>query len=227
MTVLAEPVPPAAVEAFHDGRPLNFWAGLWRRDGVPELGATDAARAVRAAFHQHRTWSLAPLTERTARVGGALRELTAHRDPLVTALAEDTGATRRSAAAELDRCVAEVASCVERIDGLLAGRVPLRGPVSNLPDRDCPPSVVGFAMLVEALAGDAVIVRAPEDRGRFLTLVTALAARHRLPLTLVHGGDAGAEDALTRPDVVGCASYPRDPQRGAAVVRAVTRRAPT
>ncbi|MEU6646781.1 hypothetical protein ABZ863_30150 [Saccharomonospora sp. NPDC046836] len=205
-------------DAFHEGRPLNFWGGRWRRDGVAGLTAADAARAVRAGLNEHRTWSVAAPTERRLRVVAALEGLTAQREVLTALPGCATG---------LERSLAGVRDCVERLDGLLAGRAPLRGPVSNLAGRACPVPVLLEAVLVQALAGNAAIVNASTESAHALTLATDLAARHGVPLTLLHGGGAGVEAALTRQDVVGCVSYPDGAPRGVALVRAMTRRSVT
>ncbi|RBM20343.1 hypothetical protein DI005_13360 [Prauserella sp. PE36] len=220
MTLTAEPgageVEAVAPEAFDGGRPLPFWGGLFRPEGVPDLDAADAARAVRASLNEHRTWSFAPLTERKLRVLASLDALTGHRDLLASLPGVGPG---------LDECLEETRRCVEQVDGLLAGREPLRGPVTNLADRGCPAPVLVYAMFVQALVGNAVVVKAPEEAGHALALVTALAARHGVPFTLVHGGGPMVDAALTRPDVVGCVSYPDGTRRGLSLVGAVTRRA--
>ncbi|PXY19575.1 aldehyde dehydrogenase family protein [Prauserella muralis] len=223
---MSERAATLAPEAFDGDRPLHYWAGLWRREGPAGLQPADAARAVRAAFNEHRTWSLAPLAERTARVTAALGDLDARRDLLAHLLAEETGTAVTAATAAVDRCLGGVRGQLAGIGQAVAGRVPLRGPVSNIPARDCPAPVLVRAALVQALAGNAAIVKAPEAGGvRFLALAVALAGPHGLPLTLVAGGPA-VDDALGRLDVVGCVSHPVDAERGAALVRAVTRRAP-
>ncbi|MBK1788327.1 aldehyde dehydrogenase family protein [Prauserella cavernicola] len=216
MTVSVEPAAgTVAPEAFRAGRPLNFWGGLWRADGVPELEAADAARAVRAGLNEHRTWTLAPLTERRLRVDATLDDLAAHRE-LLDRLAGGGGFADG---------LAETRECAERIEGLIAGRDPLRGPVSNIAEAQCPAATLVHAMLVQVLAGNAAIVKATEPAGPALAIATALAARHGLPFTLLHGGGEGVDAALSRPDVVGCVSYPDGTRRGVSLVAAVTRRA--
>ena len=68
-------------------------------------------------------------------------------------------------------------------------------------------SVLVHAMLVQALAGNAVIAKTPTDGGSAcLTLACALAAREGLPLTLVSGGGGSRRSAVRAPEI-GCVSF--------------------
>ncbi|WP_199433389.1 aldehyde dehydrogenase family protein [Qaidamihabitans albus] len=224
----------AAPEAFHDDRLLNFWGGRWRREGAPEpavspidgteiagppmLDAVAAAKAVRASLNEHRTWSFASLAERRARVGAAADDLAEHRELLALLLVWEIGKTWRSATADVDRCVDGVRWYCEHIDGMLAGRTPLPGPVSNIASWNYPMSVLMHAMLVQALAGNAAIAKAPTDGGvGCLTLATALAARHGVPLTLVSGSGSELSAPLVRSDIIGCLSFVGGRNTGGAV----------
>ncbi|GAB3503749.1 aldehyde dehydrogenase family protein [Amycolatopsis cihanbeyliensis] len=214
----------AAPEAFDSERLLNYWGGRWRAEGTPsqatspldgraivgppKLAAPDATRAVRAGLNEHRTWSTASLAERKQRVLAALDELAARRDLLALLLVWEIGKTWKSATADVDRCLDGVRWYCAEIDGMLAGRRPLRGPVSNIASWNYPMSVLMHAMLVQALAGNAAIAKAPTDGGvNCLTLATALVARHGLPLTLVSGSGAELSDALVRSPMIGCLSF--------------------
>ncbi|MGH3520365.1 MAG: aldehyde dehydrogenase family protein [Haloechinothrix sp.] len=224
----------AAPDAFHDDRLLNFWGGRWRREGSPVpavspidgtevagpplLDAETAPRAVRASLNEHRTWSLAPLSERKARVVAALDDLSEYRDLLALLLVWEIGKTWRAATADVDRCIDGVYWYVEEIDGMLAGREPLPGPVSNIASWNYPMSVLMHAMLVQALAGNAAIAKAPTDGGvNCLTLATAVAARHGLPLTLFSGSGCELSAALVRSDMIGCLSFVGGRGTGGAV----------
>jgi acyl-CoA reductase-like NAD-dependent aldehyde dehydrogenase len=213
-----------APEAFHDDRLLSFWGGRWRLEGLPttaispvdgsvltgppRLELVDATRAVRAGLNEHRTWSLAPLAERKARVSAALDDLAEHRELLALLLIWETGKTWRSATIEVDLCIDGVRWHVDEIDAMLAGRDPLSGPVSNIASGNRPMSVLLHAMFVQALAGNAVVAKAPADGGvHCLTLATALAARHGVPFTLVGGNGSELSAALVQSSMVGCVSF--------------------
>jgi acyl-CoA reductase-like NAD-dependent aldehyde dehydrogenase len=213
-----------APEAFHADRLLNHVGGRWRRDGVPSpattpvdgttiagpprLDAQAAAAAVRAGVDQHRAWRDVPLKDRKARVSAALDELQEHRDLLSLLLVWEIGKPWRLATADVDRCIEGVRWYVEEIDGMLEDRTPLSGPVSNIASWYYPMSVLMHAMLVQVLAGNAAIAKAPTDGGvSCLTLATALAARQGLPLTLVSGGGAELSPVLVGSPEIGCLSF--------------------
>ncbi|GHF81796.1 acyl-CoA reductase-like NAD-dependent aldehyde dehydrogenase [Amycolatopsis bartoniae] len=213
-----------APEAFESDRLLNFWGGRWRQEGVPtettspldgtvligppRLGLADAKRAVRASLNEHRTWCAASLAERKRRVLAALDELAEHRDLLALLLVWEIGKTWRSAKADVDRCLDGVRWYAEEIDDMLIDRRPLPGPVSNIASWNYPMSVLMHAVLVQALAGNAAIAKAPTDGGvNCLTLATALVARHGLPVTLVSGSGAELSEALVTSPMIGCLSF--------------------
>ncbi|MFB9717720.1 aldehyde dehydrogenase family protein [Planobispora longispora] len=213
-----------APEAFHDDRVLNRWDGRWQRDGRPAPGVTPvdgtavagpprldrgtAFRAVRASVDEHRLWRHVPLAERKARVTAALDALRAHRDLLVLLLVWEIGKPWKLAAADVDRCVEGAHWYVGEIDRMIAGRAPLAGPVSNIASWNYPMSVLMHAMLVQVLAGNAVIAKTPTDGGlSCLTLACALAAREGLPVTLVSGSGAELSPALVRGRDLGCVSF--------------------
>ena len=80
---------------------------------------------------------------------------------------------------------------------MLAGRQPLAGPVSNIASWNYPMSVLVHAMLVQLLAGNAVIAKTPTDGGLCaLTLASALMRRCDLPVTLVSGSGSRLSPAL-------------------------------
>lgn len=213
-----------APQAFLPDGLANHWGGLWRSGGAvtpgvspvdgteiagaPAVDQLTATAAVRAAYHQHRTWGETPLTERKARVLAALDALQEHRELLSLLLVWEIGKPWRLATADVDRCIDGVRWYVEEIDGMLAGRGPLPGPVSNIASWNYPMSVLMHAMLVQALAGNAAIGKAPTDGGvSCLTLAVALAARAGLPLTLISGSGAKLSSVLVGAPEVGCVSF--------------------
>lgn len=232
----------AAPEAFHDDRVLNLWAGDWRADGrilptaspvdgtptagLPRLDADTAHQAVRAALDQHRDWRHVPLADRKARVSAALDALARHRGLLALLMVWETGKPWRLAQAEVDRALDGVRWYVGEIDGMIAGRPPLLGPVSNIAGWNHPMSVLVHAMLVQALAGNAVIAKTPTDGGgpACLTLACALIAREDIPVTLVSGGGGDVALALVRAPEIGCVSFVGGRDTGGRVAAALADR---
>lgn len=213
-----------APEAFHDDRVLNYWGRRWQRDGVaapatspvdgttivgpPQVTAATATSAVRAAADAHRKWARVPLADRKARVNATLDALREHRDLLALLLVWEIGKPWRLATADVDRCIEGVRWYVEEIDGMVEGRTPLAGPVSNIASWNYPMSVIMHAVLVQVLAGNAVIAKAPTDGGvSCLTLAFALAARHDLPLTLISGGGAELSSVLVAAPEINCVFF--------------------
>jgi acyl-CoA reductase-like NAD-dependent aldehyde dehydrogenase len=213
-----------APEAFAADRVANYWGARWRHDGQPgsatspvdgtaiqgppRLDAASAAQAVRASLDSHRVWRDVPLEERKARVTAVLEAWTGHRELLGLLLVWEIGKPWRLAMADVDRCIDGVRWYVDEIDRMLADRAPLDGPVSNIASWNYPMSVLAHAMLVQVLAGNAVIAKTPTDGGLCcLTLATALAAREGLPVTLVSGSGSELSAALVRGHDIGCVSF--------------------
>ncbi|MFE7956054.1 aldehyde dehydrogenase family protein [Streptomyces sp. NPDC057413] len=228
----------AAPEAFRDDRVLNLWDAGWRADGrvlpatspvdgtpvagPPRLDGDTARRAVRAALDQHRAWRHVPLAERRARVAATVDALAAHRDLLALLLVWEIGKPWRAARADVDRAIDGVRWYADGIEPMLAGRAPLDGPVSNIASWNYPMSVLVHAMLVQALAGNAVVAKTPTDGGvACLTLACALAAREGVPVTLVSGSGGELSEALVRAPEIGCVSFVGGRDTGAAVATAV------
>ncbi|MEV0596110.1 aldehyde dehydrogenase family protein [Nonomuraea cavernae] len=224
----------AAPEAFHDDRVLNHWGGFWQRDGrpapvfspvdgtaitgPPRLDRAGAARAVAGAVDEHRQWRHVPLAERRARVSAAVESMAAHRDLLALLLVWEIGKPWKTACADVDRCLDGVRWYLGEIDRMVAGRAPLPGPVSNIASWNYPMSVLMHAVLVQALAGNAVIAKTPTGGGlSCLTLATALAVKEGLPVTLVSGGGAELSPVLVRGRSVGCVSFVGGRDAGAQV----------
>jgi len=227
-----------APEAFDQDRVRNLWAGTWQRDGEPGpasspidggaivgppmLGTAAAEQAVKAAMVQHRAWRDVALPERKARVTEALDALIEHRELLAMLLVWEIGKPWKTACADVDRCIDGVRWYVEECDGMLAGRGPLDGPVSNIASWNYPMSVLVHAMLVQILAGNAVIAKTPTDGGLCcLTLASALMVRAGLPVTLVSGSGSALSPALVRAPEIGCVSFVGGRDTGAAVATAL------
>jgi acyl-CoA reductase-like NAD-dependent aldehyde dehydrogenase len=213
-----------APEAFAPDRVANYWGASWRHDGQPSsatspvdgtaiqgpprLDAATAEAAVHAAVDAHRAWREIPLAERKARVTAVLDAWTEHRELMGLLLVWEIGKPWRLAMADVDRCIDGVRWYVEEIDRMLDGRGPLSGPVSNIASWNYPMSVLAHAMLVQVLAGNAVIAKTPTDGGLCcLTLATALAAREGLPVTLVSGSGGELSAVLVRGPEIGCVSF--------------------
>ncbi|MWA14815.1 aldehyde dehydrogenase family protein [Streptomyces sp. BA2] len=228
----------AAPEAFRDDRVLNLWNGTWQADGralpatspvdgspiagPPRLDAATAQQAVRASLDQHRAWRHIPLDERRARVAATLDALTEHRELLALLLVWEIGKPWRLAQADVDRAIDGVRWYVDGIEPMVEGRTPLDGPVSNIASWNYPMSVLVHAVLVQALAGNAVIAKTPTDGGvACLTLACALAAREGIPVTLVSGSGGELSEALVRAPEIGCVSFVGGRDTGAAVATAV------
>lgn len=227
-----------APEAFDDDRVRNYWSGQWWRNGDPApatspvdgtaiagpplVPAEEAGQAVRAAADRHREWRQVPLAERKARVSAVLDALTEHRDLLSLLLVWEIGKPWRLATADVDRAIDGVRWYVDEIDRMVEGRAPLSGPVSNIASWNYPMSVLVHAMLVQILAGNAVVAKTPTDGGlACLTLACALAAREDLPVTLVSGAGRELSAALVRGSEIGCVSFVGGRDAGAHVAAAV------
>lgn len=223
-----------APEAFHDDRVLNHWGGIWHRDGrpvpafspldgtaiagLPRLDRAGASRAAAGAVEEHNRWRYLPLAERKAMVSAAVESMAAHRDLLALLLVWEIGKPWKTARADVDRCLDGVRWYVGEIDRMVEGRVPLPGPVSNIASWNYPMSVLMHAMLIQALAGNAVIAKTPTDGGLCcLTLASALAVREGLPFTLVSGGGAELSPVLVAGRSLGCVSFVGGRDAGAKV----------
>jgi acyl-CoA reductase-like NAD-dependent aldehyde dehydrogenase len=227
-----------APEAFRDDRVLNLWSATWQTEGralpatspvdgspiagPPRLDAATAQQAVRASLDEHRAWRHVPLPERKARVTATLDALTEHRELLALLLVWEIGKPWRLATADVDRAIDGVRWYVENVDRMLEGRTPLPGPVSNIASWNYPMSVLVHAMLTQALAGNAVIAKAPTDGGvACLTLASALAVREGIPVTLVSGSGGDLSEALVRSPEIGCVSFVGGRDTGASIATAV------
>ncbi|HEV8648114.1 MAG TPA: aldehyde dehydrogenase family protein [Actinomycetes bacterium] len=214
----------AAPEAFEPDRVRNLWSGEWQLAGKP-AGATSpvdggpiagppmlelgqAFEAVAAAAAEHRRWAKVDLDERRARVARCVEQLEAHRELLALLLVWEIGKPWRQALTSVDRTASGVRWYLDEIEPMVAGRGPLAGPVSNIASWNYPLSVLVHAMLVQLLAGNAVIAKTPTDGGLCaLTLATAFLRRCDLPVTLLSGSGSRLSPALVLSDDIGCLAF--------------------
>ncbi|NUO62876.1 MAG: aldehyde dehydrogenase family protein [Gemmatimonadaceae bacterium] len=228
----------ATPEAFDaEGRPLNLIGGTWRSPGrprlvtspvdgralgeLPMLDLAEAHEAVEAAAVEARGWGQVHLDERKRRVAASLDALRANRDLLAKLLIWEIGKPLKQAETDVDRCVDGVEWYVNEIDGMMDGRRPL-GVVSNIASWNYPYSVLVHSVLVQALAGNAVIAKTPTDGGLFsLTVGFALLRRAGLPVTLVSGGGGELGPALVRGERVNCLAFVGGRSSGRAVAAAL------
>lgn len=217
-TVLAR-ARAAAPEAFDsDGQALNLIEGAWVERGhpkpalspldgtplarLPMVDLETARRAVRFAAREFERWSALDLDERRLRVSACLEELSEHRDLLTLLLVWEIGKPHRQSAVEVERTLSGVAWYVDEIEAMLAGRRPI-GLVSNIASWNYPLSVLAHAVMVQALAGNAVIAKTPTGGGLItLTVAFAIMRRHGLPVSLLSGSGGALSEALVRNDLV-------------------------
>lgn len=213
-----------APEAFRDDRVLNLWGGAWVEDdiavsatspidgtplaGPPMIGRDVAANAMRGALDQHSAWSHVSLRSRAATVARAVDSLEQQRDLLALLLVWEIGKPWALATADVDRCIVGVRWYLEEIERMTHHRTSLEGPVSNIAGWTYPMSVLMHGMLVQVLAGNAVIAKAPTQGGvACLTLACALAAREGLPVTLVSGSGQDLSPVLVGAPQISCVSF--------------------
>jgi acyl-CoA reductase-like NAD-dependent aldehyde dehydrogenase len=213
-----------APEAFDPDRVHNLWNGAWQAAGDPAdatspvdgspiagppmLRLEQGLQAVAAAAAEHREWTGVDLDERRARVARCVDQLEAHRELLALLLVWEIGKPWRQALTSVDRTVSGVRWYLEEIEPMLSGRRPLAGPVSNIASWNYPLSVLVHAMLVQLLAGNAVIAKTPTDGGLCaLTLSSACMRRCDLPVTLVSGSGSRLSPALVLSEDIGCLAF--------------------
>src|SRR5919109_4590511 len=211
-------------EAFGaDGQILNLIEGEWGHPGrgqrslspcdatplctFPMVDLETARRAVRFAAAEHTCWTRVDLDERRRRTAACVAELRRHRELLASLLVWEIGKPYQQALVSVDRCLGGVEWYIAEIETMLARRRPL-GVISNIASWNYPLSVLVHAMLVQLLAGNAVIAKTPTDGGLCaLTLATAFMRREELPVTLVSGSGGKLSPALVLSDEIGCLAF--------------------
>jgi acyl-CoA reductase-like NAD-dependent aldehyde dehydrogenase len=202
-------------EAFdNQGYALNLLEGRWGEAGhgkhflspvdgselgkYPMIDLETAKRAVRFAADEFRQWRMIDLDERKRRVMETVSSLREHAELIAWLLVWEIGKPFAQAAVSVERCLSGVEWYVENIEPMLEGRQPI-GLISNIASWNYPMSVLMHTVLVQALAGNAVIAKTPSDGGLYaLTLSMALARRAGLPVSLVSGSGGQLSDALVR-----------------------------
>ncbi len=213
-----------APKAFRSGRISNFWGGEWREEGTPNptyspvdgsqiigpslLETDQAAAALQACVQDHFNWLKVPLSERKERISRVVSRIRENRELLALLLVWEIGKPYQQSLVSVDRTTEGVAWYLENIDWMLAGRGPLPGPVSNIASWNYPLSVLAHSMLVQMLAGNAVIAKSPTDGGvAALTLAMSFAVDEGLPVTLLSGLGGKLSSVLVRSPEIGCLAF--------------------
>jgi len=206
-----------------EGQPLNLVEGEWSQPGdrklfsspcdgtslcsYPMLDHDAARRAVQFAAREHAAWEKTDLDERRARVTNCVAQLKVHRELLAYLLVWEIGKPYAQSLVSVDRCISGVEWYVEQIEGMMTGRRPL-GLISNIASWNYPLSVLMHAVLIQVLAGNAVIAKTPTDGGLCtLTLAFGLARRCGLPVSLLSGSGSVLSEALVRDAQVSCLAF--------------------
>jgi len=211
-------------QAFGKDIVRNYWGGSYREDGHPYdarspvdgssirgpqmLESYDAAIALEACVKEHFRWMKVPLAERKERVARATAKIKEHRELLALLLVWEIGKPYSQAQVSVDRTVTGIEWYLQEIDAMLEGRGPLPGPVSNIASWNYPLSVLAHSLLVQMLAGNAVIAKSPTDGGVVaLTLAMSFAIKEGLPVTLVSGQGGTLSSVLVRSPEIGALAF--------------------
>jgi acyl-CoA reductase-like NAD-dependent aldehyde dehydrogenase len=223
-STLLQQLRSALPEAFNaEGNVLNLIEGEWGHAGhskpfftavdgtllgqMPMIDLDTAKRAVKFAAQEHERWANVDLDERRSRVRACVDEIKAQRELLASLLMWEIGKPYKLACDDVDRCISGVEWYINQIEAMLVGRKPL-GLISNIASWNYPYSVLMHAVLVQVLAGNAVIAKTPTDGGMFsLTLGFGLARRAGLPVSLVTGSGGALSEALVRNHDVACLAF--------------------
>ena len=213
-----------APEAFGEhGHVLNLIEGAWGHPGnrkhfvspvdgqelctFPMLDLESAKHAVQFSAQEHEAWARIDLDERRRMVAACVAALKEQRDLLAGLLMWEIGKPWNLATVDVDRCLSGVEWYIQNIEPMLEGRAPL-GVISNIASWNYPLSVLVHAVLVQVLAGNAVIAKTPSDGGLCaLTLSMAIARRAGLPVSLVSGSGGALSEALVRNDAIACLAF--------------------
>jgi len=231
---LASEIPEAFTS---DGRALNLMEGEWQQPGfgkhydsavdgrslgrIPMIDLDSARSAVKFARLEADAWAQNDLDERRRRVWECLEALRERRDLIARLLIWEIGKPFAQALTDIDRCISGVQWYVDNIESMLGRRTPL-GLISNIASWNYPMSVLMHAVLVQILAGNAVISKTPTDGSLYaLTLAHAIARRCGLPVSLVSGSGGQLSDALVRNEFVDCLAFVGGKTNGGVIASAL------
>lgn len=223
-----------------DGHVRNLVHGEWQDSGqrrvfVSPCDGTElchfcpadlpmAFDAVAFAASEQEGWGRTSLEARQERVSACLQQYRRHRELLAYLLAWEIGKPYAQCLTSVDRCIDGVAWYVTEIGGMLEGRAPL-GLISNIASWNYPMSVLMHAVLVQVLAGNAVIAKTPSDGGLCtLTLAFGLARQAGLPVSLLSGSGGELAPALVESDEVQCLAFVGGKTNGRDIASLLTRR---
>lgn len=213
-----------APEAFiPGGSVLNLLEGRWGHPGhpkpctspvdgsllgkLPMLNIEEANRAVVYAKTEAAAWLETDLDKRRRLVMQTVDELEKVQELIARLLIWEIGKPYNLALDDVTRCLDGVRWYVAEIEGMLEGRQPL-GLVSNIASWNYPFSVLMHAVLVQVLAGNAVIAKTPTNGGlHALTVAFAIARRIGLPVSLVSGSGGELGESLVRHAAVDCIAF--------------------
>ncbi|MBC8084404.1 MAG: aldehyde dehydrogenase family protein, partial [Hymenobacter sp.] len=176
-----------------DGKILNLLEGRWQQIGTPReftspvdgsqlgwmpmLNRETALRGVLFAKGEAAAWAATDLDERKRKVQDCLVQLRQHVELTGRLIMWEIGKTYKLGFTDIDRAIEGVQWYVDNIEGMLGQRKPL-GLVSNIASWNYPMSVLLHAVLVQVLAGNAVVAKTPTDGG-FISLSLTFAVARR------------------------------------------------
>lgn len=202
--------------------PASWGATISPIDGsqlteFPVLEAPQARYAVESASREFASWAGKTLDERKAVVQQCADELRTHRELIARFLMWEIGKTEKAAFSDVDRCVEGAEWYIGEIERMMHGRRPM-GLISNVASWNYPFSVLALNILVQCLAGNAVVAKIP-SRGGGVALSVALAffRRHGLPATLIGGRGRDLTEPLVGHDAVAGVAFVGGRANGAQV----------
>jgi acyl-CoA reductase-like NAD-dependent aldehyde dehydrogenase len=173
---------------------------------LPKMNESEATKAVEITAAEAVSWGTLSLDSRIETVVRAANLLRTNRSILAGILAWEIGKIESTAYNDVDRCISGIEWYVENIERMMEGRTPL-GLVSNIASWNYPFSVLVLNVVVQALAGNAVIAKIPTQGGGIsLTIACGLLRQAGIPATLVGGrGKELTEPLVGHKDIAGLA----------------------
>ncbi len=140
-------------------------------------------------------------------MNAAVALLVEHRELIAKLLMWEIGKPYAQSLQSVDRCTSGVTWYLSAIGPMMQGRTPI-GLVSNIASWNYPLSVLVHAVLVQALAGNAVISKTPSDGGLLaLTVSMALLRRAGLPVSLLSGSGGQLSSSLVTHPAIACVAF--------------------